>query len=67
MKSIVNSAPLLAFDDAQRRNLQLWLNGYMVEEDFPVKHIKAIGRIIAFFNESKETEQRIFEFVDSLE
>ena len=39
---------------------------YLVEESFPLRHVKAIMTIVSAFNWSKESEGEIFAFADRM-
>lgn len=54
------------FKDNNRQLVLEWINKYLVDEDFSIKHIDAIAKIISFFNENEQTESSIFGFADRL-
>lgn len=42
------------------------ISEYLKEEDFPKEHLRAILKIINYFNWSDESEKLIFDFSSSL-
>lgn len=43
-----------------------WIVHYLVQEDFPLVHLKALTKIVGLFNDCRESEAEIFEFAINL-
>ena len=43
-----------------------WIVNYLVEERFPQRHLEAIARLVGLFNNDRQTEHAIFEFINTL-
>lgn len=39
---------------------------YIIGEDFPIEHLRALKRIVTLFNWSSESELEIFEFAKKI-
>ena len=37
---------------------------YLVEEDFPIRHLKSIQTLVSLFNWSSRSEEEIFSFIE---
>lgn len=43
-----------------------WLVNYLIEENFPRRHLGALCHIVGLFNDCEESESEIFEFAKRL-
>lgn len=50
----------------KRRELIGWINEYIIMETFNVQHLTALKHIICMFNDSEESEKKIFAFADEI-
>ncbi len=50
----------------KKRELIGWINEYIIMETFSVQHLIALKQIICMFNDSEESEKRIFAFADEI-
>ncbi len=39
---------------------------YLIDENFPVRHLQVLAKIIGLFNDCAEAEQEIFDFAQKL-
>ncbi len=49
-----------------KRELIGWINEYIISEQFPLEHLEALKHIICMFNDSEESEKKIFKFADEI-
>lgn len=57
---------LVNFTNRDKAGQLGWIVHYLVQEDFPLVHLKALAKIISLFNECRESEAEIFQFAVNL-
>ena len=58
--------PRKQFEDQEKQKVLMWIENYLLEEDFPLEHLDALSKIVALFNDCEESESDIFDFVINL-
>ncbi len=54
------------FSDTKRQKVLEKIQEYLVEDDFPIEHLRALRVIVQNFNECRELEEMIFDFAHNL-
>ena len=55
-----------SFKDPEKQKLLMWIENYVIEEDFPWEYLDALHKIVGLFNDCTESEDEIFEFAKNL-
>jgi hypothetical protein len=65
-KKMQSELSMIKFQTQEKQQLLEKINKYLVCEDFPKEHLTALLKLICRFNENKEIELKIFNFIDEI-
>ena len=54
------------FGDAKKDKILERITLYLIDENFPVEHLRALFKITTWFNWSENSERDVFEFSEQL-